>query len=218
MIERFQDRIDAGRQLAVALKNLSPRPDIVLALPRGGVPVGAQVAHQLQIPLQVFVVRKLGVPGHEEYAMGALASGNVILLNHEVIQQIGLSQREVDTVIEKEKRELERRERQYIPGSSPLQLEGRNVVLVDDGLATGSSMKAAVQAVRLQGARSVTVAVPVAPASARWEFETIADHYVTVMEPQRFYAVGQWYENFSQTTDEEVQAWLAREPAGALNR
>ncbi|MBA4146844.1 MAG: phosphoribosyltransferase [Verrucomicrobia bacterium] len=209
MIERFRDRREAGRWLANTMDHLTDQANVVLALPRGGVPVGLEVAHRLHAPLQVFVVRKLGVPGHEEYAMGAIASGGVTLLNEEVIRQLRISRSEVEFVIARENRELERREQLYSGEQPQVDISRGTVILVDDGLATGSTMKAAVRAVRQRGADRIVVAVPVAPASAREEFEAIADEFICVLEPELFYAVGQWYENFSQTTDDEVRELLA---------
>jgi len=211
MFERFRDRKEAGQWLARKLDPLSGNVDLVLALPRGGVPVGAEVAAYLHIPLHVFVVRKLGVPGHEEYAMGATASGGITFLNHPVIEQLGISRSEIGYVIQKETMEVERRARDYGNATAPLDLHGKAVVLVDDGLATGSTMRVAVQAVRQQGADKIVVAVPVAPASSREEFEAMADEYVCVLEPEVFFAVGQWYEDFSQTSDTEVREILSHQ-------
>lgn len=210
MLERFNNRIEAGHSLAERLSHYRDKPGgIVLALPRGGVPVAYAVAHELRLPLDLFFVRKLGVPGHEEFAMGAIASGGVTLLNEDIVKQLHIPDSEVRYVIEREQRELRRREQAYglhVPDN----LEGRTVILVDDGLATGSTMKVAVQALRQRDPRYVIVAVPVAPASAAHEFRYLADEFVCVLEPQTFYAVGEWYEDFSQTTDEEVSAILNR--------
>jgi len=215
----FRDRFEAGRVLASKLSEFSRKNDVVvLALPRGGVPVGYEVAQALHAPLDVFVVRKLGTPGQEELAMGALASGGTIVLNREVIQALGISQSTIDAVAARENPELERREREYRDGRPALQVEGRTVILVDDGLATGSSMRVAIKALRKESAAQVVVAVPVASPSACLEFEAEVDKIVCAATPEPFWAVGQWYRNFSQTTDEEVSELLARAAAASLPR
>ena len=215
----FQDRFEAGRVLASKLSEFSGKNNVVvLALPRGGVPVGYEVAQALHAPLDVFVVRKLGTPGQEELAMGALASGGTIVLNREVIQALGISQSTIDAVAARENPELERREREYRDGRPALQVEGRTVILVDDGLATGSSMRVAIKALRKESAAQVVVAVPVASPSACSEFATEADKIVCAATPEPFWAVGQWYRNFSQTTDEEVRELLARGAPASLPR
>lgn len=209
----FTDRADAGRQLAAKLERYAGRDDvIVLALPRGGVPVGYEVARSLGAPLDVFLVRKLGVPGHEELAMGAIASGGMRVLNEGVVGQLGIPQRVIDEVAEEEQRELERREREYRDDRPPPAIRGKVVILVDDGLATGSTMRAAVAAVRRLGPARVVVAVPVGAADTCDLLGEEADEAVCAREPEPFYAVGVWYENFSQTTDEEVRDLLS-EPA-----
>jgi len=209
----FTDRADAGRQLAAKLERYAGRDDVVvLALPRGGVPVGYEVARALGAPLDVFLVRKLGVPGHEELAMGAIASGGVRVLNESVVRQLGIPQRAIDTVAAEEQRELERREREYRDDRPPPAIRGKVVILVDDGLATGSTMRAAVAAVRKLGPARVVVAVPVGAADTCDLLGEEADEAVCAREPEPFYAVGVWYENFSQTTDEEVRELLT-EPA-----
>ena len=205
----FRDRYDAGRQLAERLTEYVGRSDVlVLALPRGGVPVAYNVAAALDAPLDVFLVRKLGVPGQEELAMGAIASGGVRVLNEHVVEMVGVSDQEIDEVAAREQQELERREREYRNGRPAPQIWGRTVILIDDGLATGSTMRAAVQAVRRQGASRVVVAVPVAAASTCDEFRAEVDDVVCAVTPEPFYAVGLWYEDFSQTTDEEVRRLL----------
>ena len=211
MSARFRDRREAGRFLARELAAYANRPDvIVLALPRGGVPVGDEIAQALHAPLDVFLVRKLGVPGHEEYAMGAIASGGVSVLNEEVVQRLGISPYQIETVAAREQRELERRERAYRGERPPPEVSGRTVILVDDGLATGASMQAAVLALRrLQPAR-IVVAVPVAAPETCEQLREIADEVVCATTPEPFYAVGLWYEDFSQTSDEEVRALLAQ--------
>ena len=205
----IQDRMSAGRDLARLLLRYRKRPDvIVLGLPRGGVPVAYEVARALAAPLDVFVVRKIGVPGHRELAMGAIASGGVRVLNQDVIAWYRIPEHIVDDVAREEQIELERREREYRPGSDASSLRARIVVLVDDGLATGSAMKAAVQAVRAHEPSRVVVAVPVGSMQARREFASIADDIVCARTPEPFSAVGQWYHEFSQTTDDEVRTLL----------
>jgi len=210
----FEDRFQAGRLLASKLGEFSRRNDVVvLALPRGGVPVGYEVAEALHAPLDVFVVRKLGTPGQEELAMGALASGGVTVLNREVIQALGIPQETIDAVVAREQPELERREREYRDGRPAVDVQGRTVILVDDGLATGSSMRVAAKALRKESAAEIVVAVPVASPSTCAEFETEVDKIVCATTPEPFWAVGQWYRDFSQTTDEEVRELLARAAA-----
>ena len=208
---RFRNRFEAGERLARHLAAYRNRKDvIVLALPRGGVPVGAAVARQLGAPLDVFLVRKLGVPGQEELAMGAIASGGVRVLNGEVVESLRISDEIIDAVAAREEKEMERRERAYRGQRSPLEVEGRIVLLIDDGIATGSTMRAAVNALRQQQPKRIVVAVPTAAASTYREFQSEADEMVAVMVPENFYGVGQWYEDFSQTTDQEVRELLAR--------
>jgi predicted phosphoribosyltransferase len=210
-MEPFVDRADGGRQLAKALRHHAGRQDtIVLALPRGGVPVGYEVAHRLDLPLDVFLVRKLGVPGREELAMGAIASGDVLVLNPDVVVSLRIPAHVIDAAAARERPELERREREYRDARPALDVRGRTVILVDDGLATGSSMRAAVAAVRRQGAGRIVVAVPVASPEACAEFRLEVDEFVCLLAPEWFAAVGEWYEDFSQTTDEEVRELLAR--------
>jgi len=206
----FSDRHAAGRALAERLSAFAGRGDVVvLALPRGGVPVGYEVAQALSAPLDVFVVRKLGVPGHEELAMGAIASGDVRVLNQEVLGWYRLSAADVEAVARRERAELERREQLY-RGSRPLtSIEGRIVILIDDGLATGSTMRAAVEAVRKLKPSRIVVAVPVGARDTCEDLRQIADDAVCVISPASFSAVGQWYQDFSQTTDEEVKRLLA---------
>lgn len=206
----YQNRTDAGRQLATRLMRHSGRPDvIVLALPRGGVPVGYEVARALGVPLDVFLVRKLGVPGREELAMGAIASGGVRVVNEGVVRELGISARALTVAVEEETRELERREREYRDDRPTPDVRGQTVILVDDGLATGSTMWAAVTALRRLGPGRVVVAVPVGAPTTCGEFEDVADEVVCAAEPERFMAVGMWYDDFSQTTDEEVRDLLA---------
>ena len=208
---RFRDRAHAGRVLAAALARYAHRRDvIVLALPRGGVPVGCEVARALGVPLDVFVVRKLGVPGHEELAMGAIASGGVRLLNEDVVALAGVSEEAIDEVAAREAAEIRRRERVYRGDRGPPDLRGRTVILVDDGLATGASMRAAAAAVRRQGPAWVVVAVPAAAADTCETLRGEVDELVCLMTPEPFHAVGLWYEDFSQTSDEEVRQLLER--------
>jgi predicted phosphoribosyltransferase len=207
----FADRYEAGRFLASTLSDLRTRPDVViLALPRGGVPVGYEVAKALNAPLDVFVVRKLGVPGHEELAMGAIASGGVRLLNQDLVQRLRIPRDAIESIAAREQRELERRDREYRNGRPPVDVSGRTVILVDDGLATGSSMRAAVEALRTKQPAQIIVAVPVASAVTCAEFESEVDEVVCGVTPEQFAAVGQWYKDFSPTTDEEVRELLHR--------
>jgi putative phosphoribosyl transferase len=211
---RFRDRIEAGqllgRELAARFVNASDA--IVLALPRGGVPVGYEVAKAVGAPLDVFIVRKLGVPDHEELAMGAIASGGVRVLNHEVIDYARVTPQQLDAVTSREERELSRREAEYRGNRAPLDVRGRTVIVVDDGLATGSTMRAAVEALRAMEPKRVIVAVPVGAAQTCEEFREIADEIVCLRTPEPFEAVGLWYDDFTQTTDAEVHALLSRNP------
>ncbi len=207
----FADRFEAGRLLASRLAEFAERNDVVvLALPRGGVPVGYEVAKALQAPLDIFVVRKLGTPGQEELAMGALASGGITVLNQEVIQELDISQETIDTAVSREGPELERRELEYREGRPAVEVQGWTVILVDDGLATGSSMRVAAKALKKKLAAQIVVAVPVASPSTCAEFEREVDKVICAVTPHPFWAVGQWYRNFSQTTDEEVRELLRR--------
>ena len=206
----FEDRYHAGRILAAKLEQFRGRPrTIVLGLPRGGVAVAYEVARALNLPLDIFVVRKLGAPGHEELAMGALTSDGTCVFNQDIIRELGISQIAIGQAIERERIELARREQQYRTGQSPLALEGYTVILVDDGLATGATMRAAVRALR-PIARQVIVAVPVAAASTLDELRREAHHVFVVDTPEPFGAVGAFYRDFHQTTDDEVRALLAQ--------
>jgi putative phosphoribosyl transferase len=206
----FADRRDAGRRLAAELTRYAGRDDVVvLALPRGGVPVGHEVARALGAPLDVFLVRKLGVPGHEELAMGAIASGGVRVLNEHVLGQIGLSDATIEAVAGREAEELRRREALYRGERPAPELRGRTAILVDDGLATGSSMRAAIAALKQMGPASIVVAVPVAARETCDDLRTEVDDVVCAVTPEPFYAVGLWYADFSQTTDDEVRDLLA---------
>jgi predicted phosphoribosyltransferase len=205
----FRDRSEAGRQLAARLAQYADRPDVlVLALPRGGVPVGYEVARALHVPMDVFIVRKLGVPGHEELAMGAVASGGVRVLNDQVVSGLGIPDYVIDAVAGWEQQELERRERLYRGQRPPPDVRGKTVILVDDGLATGSTMLAAVRALRKLGPARIVVAVPVASPDTCELLKSEVDEVVCAVTPDPFYAVGLWYRNFSQTTDEEVRELL----------
>jgi putative phosphoribosyl transferase len=207
----FRDRTEAGRLLAQKLREYANRDDVVvLALPRGGVPVGFEVARALNAPLDVFVVRKLGLPGQEEVAMGAIASGGVRVLNADVVDGLGIPRALIDLVAEREERELERREREYRDDRPPVDVRGRTVILVDDGLATGSSMRVAAMALRKKQPAEIVVAVPVGSPETCTEFEAAVDRVVCAVTPQPFRAVGQWYRDFSQTTDEEARDLLNR--------
>ena len=205
----FKDRREAGRRLSAKLAGIrSDVPPLLLALPRGGVPVAAEVADALGIPMDVLIVRKLGVPGHEEYAMGAIASGGVMVLNHKVVAQMGISLDAVERVITLETRELERRERMF-RGARPMpRTEGRTVIVVDDGIATGSTMSAAVQLLHKQRAVRVLVATPVAAADSARRLRSEADEVITLIEPEDLGSVGRWYRDFSQTGDDEVRDLL----------
>ena len=205
----FRDRVEAGDALAGLLGHYAGRPDVlVLALPRGGVPVAARVAHALGTPLDVFVVRKLGVPGQPELAMGAIATGGVRVVNEQVVGRLRLGEADLQRVAEAEGRELARRERSYREGRGPPDLAGQVVILVDDGLATGSTMRAAVAAARRLGPARVVVAVPTAPASTCQRLGEEADEAVCATTPRPFRAVGYSYRSFPQTSDEEVRSLL----------
>src|ERR1700738_5018203 len=207
----FRDRTEAGRHLAERLSAYADRPDVlVLALPRGGVPVAFEVAKALNAPLDVFVVRKLGLPGREEVAMGAIASGGIRVLNENLIRALGISQELIESVATKEQQELERREREYREGRPPIDVRGRTVILVDDGLATGSSMRVAAHALRQKQPAQIIVAVPVAANDSCRELESVADKVVCAVTPEPFWGVGQWYEDFSQTSDQDVRDLLRR--------
>jgi predicted phosphoribosyltransferase len=184
------------------------RQVVVLALPRGGVPVAAEVATALDAPLDVFVVRKLGMPGHEELAIGAIATGGVVVVNEDLVRRVGVSPQALDEIVERERIELDRRERAYRNDRSPAEVQGRTVIVVDDGLATGSSMRAAVAALGRMDPAHVVVAVPTAPRTVVEEMAAVVDDVVAVSTPRYFEAVGQWYDDFSQTTDDEVRRLL----------
>ena len=205
----FRNRVEGGIALARELRNFADRDDVlILALPRGGVPVGYEVARALHVPLDVYLVRKIGAPGHEELAVGALASGGVRVLDHELIRRLGITDADIEQIAAREQAELRRRERRY-RGDRPLPpLGGLTVIVVDDGLATGSSMRAAVRAVRQQHPARVVVAVPVGARSTCEALAREADDVICATMPEPFHAVGLWYEDFAPTSDEEVEALL----------
>jgi predicted phosphoribosyltransferase len=208
----FQDRTEAGRILAGQLQHYAGRPDevIVLALPRGGVPVAYEVAESLDAPLDVFQVRKLGVPGHEELAMGAIASGGIRVLNEEAVDALGIPPQFLDKVAAAAQRELDRRDREYRGDSAPPQIAGKTVILVDDGLATGSTMRAAAEALRRMHPARIVVAVPTAAPDTCKLFRSIVDEVVCAITPDPFRAVGVWYVSFPQLSDAEVRDLLER--------
>ena len=211
MAAPFADRRDAGEKLADKLKDYENRPDVlVLALPRGGVPVAYEVASALGAPLDVFMVRKLGVPGYEELAMGAIATGGVSVMNEDVTMSIGLPDSAISEVRDREQKELERREQLYRGDRSPLDVQGRTVILIDDGLATGSSMRAAIAALRKMSPAKIVVAVPVAAPETCETIRNEVEDIVCALTPEPFLAVGAWYSDFSQTTDDEVRDLLER--------
>jgi predicted phosphoribosyltransferase len=208
-MRRFRNRREAGRVLGERLSRYAGREDVVvLALPRGGVPVGYEVARALGVPLDVFVVRKLGVPGREELALGAVASGGVRVLNDQVVAGLRLGEREIEPIVKRELAEVERRERAYRGGRPPLELERKVAILVDDGLATGATMRAAALAVRQLAPQRVVAAVPVAAGQTCDSFRADVDELVCASTPDPFYAVGAWYEDFAQTDDAEVRELL----------
>ena len=211
----FRDHREAGRLLAAKLAAYANRPEVlVLALPRGGVPVGYEVARTLKAPLDVFIVRKLGVPGHEELAMGAVASGGVRVLNDEIVGALRIPEYVIDKVAAKEQQELARRERIYRGNRNAPDVRSRTVILVDDGLATGATMLAAIKALRQQQPARLVVAVPTAAPETCEELKAEVDDVICAVTPRPFYGVGLWYEDFSQTTDEEVRNLLSLSAGG----
>lgn len=209
LFHHFADRAEAGRILASALSAYHKKIDtVVLALPRGGVPVAYEVAKALSLPMDLWLVRKLGVPGREEYAMGALAEDDVVVLNEDLIEMLGIDRRTIDSVIEKEHVELNRRSRLYRENRPVPDVDGKTVIIVDDGLATGSTMRAAVLSLRQAGAVWIIAAAPVGSLSACSELKKDADEVICPFMPESFHGVGQWYEDFSQTTDSEVKYFL----------
>jgi putative phosphoribosyl transferase len=205
----FQDRFEGGRALAEELTGYAGRDDVVvLALPRGGVPVGFEVAQALGVALDVFMVRKLGVPGHEELALGAIATGGIRVLNHDVVAAVGIAPEDVELGAARELAELERRELSYRDGRPALEVRGKAAIVVDDGLATGATMRAAATALRSREAARIVVAVPIAPAQTCQALRELADEVVCPLTPEPFTAVGRWYRDFSPVGDEEVRALL----------
>jgi len=212
----FQDRDDAGRQLAAALLPVyGNRADVrVLALPRGGVPVARQVALALAAPLDVLIVRKLGVPGHPEFAMGAIAAGDIMVLDHALIESLPVSAADLEDVVATERRELGRREERYRRGRPRVDIAGRAIILVDDGLATGYTMRAAIAAAKNEGPASIAVAVPVAHGRVCQSLRREVDDVICLATPEPFHAVGAWYASFTQTSDDEVRELLRDPSAG----
>jgi putative phosphoribosyl transferase len=211
MAPHYRNRSEAGRRLAAELRRYANHSDVVvLALPRGGVPVAYQVARALNAPLDVFIVRKLGIPTHPELAMGAIASGGIRLIDEVAVRRFRVTDEQVAAVAAAEQEELERRERRYRKGLPSPDVAGKTVILVDDGLATGATMAAAAAAIRAQGPAKLVVAVPVAAPETCDAFRDITDDIICAVTPEPFYAVGLWYEDFSQTSDQEVQQLLER--------
>lgn len=207
----FPNRTEAGRRLAVLLREYADGEDvIVLGIPRGGVPVAFEVARTLNVPLDVLVLRKLGVPGHEELGFGAIASGGIRALNREIVEALQIPPRDIELVTEREAKELKRREDAYRRGRRALDVKGRTVILVDDGIATGSGMRAAVDALRQMKPAKIVIAVPVAPAATCDRLRDEVDDLVCLATPEPFYGVGQFYYDFSQTSDQEVNELLDR--------
>jgi predicted phosphoribosyltransferase len=206
----FRDRRDAGRRLARELEKYRGDDVVVLALPRGGVPVGYEIAEALGAPLDVFLVRKLGVPGHEELAMGAIATGGVRIINRDVVETVGIGEGEIEAAAAREERELERREKAYRGDRPAPDVEGKTVILVDDGLATGASMRAAVKALKGVKPGRIVVAVPTAAPETCAAFRGEVDEIICAITPEPFWAVGAWYEDFTQTTDDEVRDLIGR--------
>lgn len=215
----FEDRTDAGRKLAKELKQYVNRSDVVvLGIPRGGVPVGAEVAARLSAPLDVFLLRKLGVPGYEELAFGAIASGGVRVLDRRIIESVGISEEDIERVTSEERKEMRRREQAYRGDRPALNVKGKTVIVVDDGMATGSSMTAGIRALRQIEPKRIVVAVPVAPERTCSLMKGEADEVVCVHSPRVFYAIGLFYDDFSQVEDEEVLAALERVNQEALKK
>lgn len=205
----FHDRADAGRRLAGKLQRYkSARDVLVVALPRGGVPVASEVSRALGVPLDILVVRKLGVPGNEEYAMGAIASGGIRILNEHAIRTLGIRPETIDAVAFRERRELDRREKAFRRGRAPLDVRGKTVLLVDDGVATGCTLRAAIHALRQRGAKRIIAAVPTGSQETMARMRADVDEWVALIAPRRFVSVGEWYASFPQVGDEEVMSLL----------
>lgn len=211
----FADRAEAGRMLGEALSVYAGRTDVlVLALPRGGVPVAYEIARMLAVPLDIWLVRKLGAPGQEELAMGAMAGADTLVLNKEIIKLLNIDEASIDAAITRERTELERRNKLYRRGMPAPDIQGKTIILVDDGLATGATMHAAIVSLHDAGAARIVVAVPVGTTSACRKIRQEADDLVCLYTPEPFFGVGQWYDNFMQTPDEEVLALLGKQPIG----
>jgi len=211
MSARFQNREEAGRILAAKLMIYANRPEtIVLALPRGGVPIGYEIASALNLPLDVMIVRKLDVPGHEELAMGAIASGGVRVLNRSVIESLRIPPDSLEVVEKREALELMRREATYRGNRQTISLKGKTIILVDDGVATGSTMRVAISALREQRVGRIILATPVAPPTVRWEMEALVEDFVALVMPEDFFGVGQWYDDFTQVSDDTVYELLRK--------
>lgn len=209
MMRKFRDRTEAGRQLALQLTHYANCDKVVvIALPRGGVPVAFEVAKALKVPLDICLVRKLGVPGHRELAMGAIAAGGVRVLNYEVVSWLGISRRTIERVAARELRELQRRDRVYRGDRTPPDIQDHTVLLIDDGVATGSTIRAAIAVLREQQPKRIVAAIPVTSLEVYRELKAEVDEVVCVMTPEPFYSIALWYENFAQTTDEEVHNCL----------
>lgn len=205
----FANRTEAGQKLALRLKQYANRDDvIVLGAPRGGIPIAFEVARDLRAPLDVFMLRKLGVPGHEEFAFGAISSGGVRILDRDTVERLGITNAVIERVTASEEQELERRERAYRGGRPPLNVVGRTAILVDDGIATGASMRAAIHALRQMNPARIVIAVPVAPAATCKRLQSAVDELVCLEMPEPFFGVGQFYDDFSQVSDEEVRDLL----------
>lgn len=204
-MNKFMDRHEAGKILADQLKQYAKKDTtIVLALPRGGVPVAYEIARQLSLPLDIFIVRKLGVPGHEELAMGAIATGDITVFNDDILQHLNIPKSAIEQVIQFEKKELRRRDSTYRENKPFPSLEGKTIILVDDGIATGATMRVAIKALQQKNPASIVIAVPVAAFSTYEELSRLVDKIFCPLIPHELYAVGSWYENFSQTSDKEV--------------
>lgn len=210
MYSLFKDRVEAGRMLAERLKDKAEPGSLVLALPRGGVPVAYEVAMTLGAALDVLPVRKLGVPGQPELAMGAIAPAGALFVDHEIMRSAHVSQAQFNAVLAKEQAELARREVLYRGNRAPTEVEGKSIVVIDDGMATGATLQAALRALRQRNPERIIVALPVAPAGSEQQFDDIADEFVCIAQPALFFSVGQHYDTFEQTTDDEVRHLLAR--------